>query len=105
MTKNPILNALAAFVYIVIITLVMFFGVENSGEDQEIITPIAILSLFTLSAAVMGYLFCYEPLQLFLDGKKKEGVNLFLKTVAVFGGITAITLLLLFTGVFSNLLK
>lgn len=55
---------------------------------DEIIMPIIMLSLFTLSAAIMAYIFGYQPLQLFLDGKKKDAVSLFLKTVGIFGGIT-----------------
>jgi hypothetical protein len=47
----------------------------------------------------MGYVFLYQPLLLFLDGHKKNAVNLFLQTVAVFAGITAVVLVLLFSGV------
>lgn len=47
------------------------------------------ISLFTLSAAVMPY----------FDGKKKYAVTLFLQTVAVFAGLTAVALALLFSGV------
>jgi len=43
----------------------------------------AMLSLFTLSAAVMGYLFAAEPIMMYLDGKKKEAVNFFFTTVGV----------------------
>lgn len=101
MTKNPFLNALAAFLYIVIISLMMFYGTKNSPGPDTIMAPIAVVSLFTLSAAVMGYVFGYQPLILFLDGKKKAAVNLFLQTVGVFGIITIIILALLFSGLFS----
>jgi hypothetical protein len=57
---------------------------------------IALISLFTLSAAVMGYLFCYQPAQLYFEGKKKDAVRLFLQTVAVFALITVILFGLLF---------
>ncbi|RJQ29898.1 hypothetical protein C4571_00570, partial [Candidatus Parcubacteria bacterium] len=63
-------------------------------------TPIAALSLLTLSVAVMGYLFFYGPLQLYLGGERERAVNLFLKTVGVFAGITALVLLLLFSWAF-----
>lgn len=101
MTKNTFINALAATIYIVLIASVMFYGTKNLGPSNSIIAPIAVVSLFTLSAAVMGYLFCYQPGMLYFDGKKKEAINLFLQTVAVFGCITAFVLLLLFSGVFS----
>lgn len=100
MSKNPFLNAFTATFYIVFIALFMIYGTKLSGPGDSIIAPIAAISLFTLSAAVMGYLFLYNPFMLFMDGKKKEAVNLFLKTVAVFGVITFVILILLFSNVF-----
>jgi hypothetical protein len=98
MTKNPVLNALAALLYIVSISSLMYFGLSNLTGPDTILAPVAMLSLFTFSAAVMGYLFLYQPFQLYFDGKKKQGVDLFLKTMASFGIITAIALALLFFG-------
>ena len=100
MTKNPLINALAATLYITGVALFMFYGIEHGGgQANSVIVPIAVLSLFTLSASVMGYLFLYQPLQLYLDGKKKQAVNLFLQTVAVFAGITVLVFALLFSGI------
>ncbi len=98
MTKNPILNALAATVYIFIVAFVMFYGISHAPGEDTVIIPIAMMSLFTLSAAVMGYLFVYQPLMLYFDGKKKQGINLFLQTLGVFGVITALLLAALFSG-------
>ncbi len=100
MTKNPFLNAIAAIAYIVTIGLVMNTGIRYAPKEDTIMAPIAMISLFTFSAAVMGYLFCLQPAQLYFEGKKKAGLNLFLQTLAVFGGFTALALLLLFTGAF-----
>lgn len=102
MSKNPFLNAFAAIFYIIFIALFMTFGTKFARPEDTIIAPIAAISLFTLSAAIMGYLFLYSPFILFMDGKKKEAINLFLKTVAVFGAFTFIILVLLFTNVFSK---
>ena len=99
MTKNPIINAAVAMAYIAIVSILMFFGTRNLPKQDTFLDPIAVLSLFTLSAAVMGYIFAYEPFQLYFDGKKKEALGLFLKTVASFGVITAILLALLFSGI------
>lgn len=98
MTKNPIINATLASAYISIIAFIMNYGSQMTPHTKSIIVPIAVVSLFTLSAAVMGYLFLYQPGQLYFEGKKKEAVNLFLQTVGVFGVITAIFLLILFSG-------
>ncbi len=101
MSKNPIINGLAASAYIVLVASVMNLGTKLVRHPNTFIAPIALISLFTLSAAVMGYLFCYQPVQLYFDGKKKQAVQLFLQTVLIFGCITALALALLFSGVFS----
>lgn len=90
MSKNPFINALAASVYIVMVATIMNYGSKLFGEADTFVTPIAVLSLFVLSAALMGYFFLYQPFQLYFDGKKKEGVKLFLETVGVFAVITLI---------------
>lgn len=98
MTKNPIINALSAAGYIVIVASIMR-GAEKylSHEPDTIFAPITLISLFTLSAAVMGYIFLSNPLQLYLDGKKKEGVNLFVKTLLSFAVITIVSLTITFS--------
>jgi len=101
MTKNPLVNALAAIFYIILIASVMFYGTKNMGPANSVVGPIAAISLFTLSAAVMGYIFLYQPAQLYFDNKKKLAVNLFLQTVAAFAGITALMLFVLFSGILS----
>ena len=101
MTKNPFLSAATATLYIILVALIMHFGSQNAPQDASLIGPIAGISLFTLSAAVMGYIFCYQPFILFLDGKRKEAVDLFLKTTLAFGIITAAILLLFFSGILS----
>lgn len=100
MTRNPIYNALAASAYISIIASILYYAPKAAGKiDDSVFAPIAFISLFTLSAAVMGYLFLGKPIQLYLSGKKKDAVNLFLKTVAVFAGIT----ILIFIAIFSKI--
>jgi len=90
MTGNPLYNALAASGYIVVLVSLMNFESKIQIDENvaSFIMPIIMLSLFTLSAAVMGYLFCYQPLRLFLEGEKEKAVQLFLKTVGIFGIIT-----------------
>lgn len=100
MTKNPFINAAAASIYIVVVATLMSNANKLFGPKDTLLTPIAVLSLFTLSAAVMGYVFLYQPLLLFLDGKKKNAINLFLQTVAAFAGITVVIFILLFFRVF-----
>lgn len=96
MTKNPFLNALAAVAYIALVASVMFYGPKAAPPRADsVVIPIAMISLFTLSAAVMGYVFLSEPLQLFLSGEKKRAVNLFVQTLLIFAGITALVFIVL----------
>jgi len=95
MFRKPFLNAVAASVYISIVSSFMFYGSKLFPKEDTLLAPIAMLSLFTLSAAVMGYLFLYQPLMLFLDGNKKKAVDFFLRTVAVFSAITILVFVLL----------
>jgi hypothetical protein len=101
MTKNPIINALSASAYIILVVTVFTFITQNlRNKPDTFFAPVTVLSLLTLSVAVMGYLFFYQPLMLFIEGKKKQAVNLFVKTVGVFAVLTVVTLILLFSGLF-----
>ncbi len=100
MSKNPFINALGAAVYISLVVTVMNFIMQTQrNKPDTVFAPLVVLSMLTLSAAVMAYLFFYQPLQLLIDGKKKEAVNLFVQTVGVFAVFTVIVLDLLFSGV------
>ncbi len=85
MTNNPLVNALAGLLYIVVVVLGLFNAQYLGIQEPNVFIPMAMLSLLVFSASLMGYLFLYQPLQLFLDGKKREGVDLFLKTLGIFG--------------------
>lgn len=99
MSKNPIINALSASAYIVLIVTVMTFVSQTQrNKPDTFLAPITLLSVLTLSVAVMGFLFFYQPLQLFIEGKKKEAVGLFVKTVGIFAAFTTVALILLFSG-------
>jgi len=100
MTKNPFINALGASAYITLVAILINFASQNrnSGPDT-FLAPVVVLSLLTLSVTVMAYVFFYQPLQLFISGKKKEAINLFLQTVGIFGVITATVSILVFSGI------
>ena len=91
---------MAAGVYIVLIAGVMNWGTKMVRHPNSFLAPVAVISLFTLSAAIMGYLFCYQPIQLCFENKKKQAINLFLKTTLIFGIITIAALTPLFSGAF-----
>lgn len=100
MTKNPVLNALTATGYIVlVVSIISLLSHTHSNKPDTFLAPILVLSLFTFSAIVMASIFLYQPIQLYLEGKKKKAVSLFVQTMGVFAGITFLILFLLFSGV------
>lgn len=100
MSKNPLLNAASAAAYIItIVTIMSFVTRPLRNKPDTFFAPVIFLSLLTLSVAVMAFLFFYQPLLLFIDGKKKEAVQLFAKTTGIFGLITAVGLAMLFAGI------
>lgn len=96
MTRKPLINAVLALIYIVIVAGVLWTGTILKAGANSFVAPVAMLSLFTFSAAVMGYIFFYQPFVLYFEGKKKAGVDLFLQTLFIFGGITIAILAILF---------
>ena len=97
MSKNPIINALGATTYISLVAMIMNYGSKNSSGPDNWVAPVAVVSLFTLSAGVMAYLFVYQPLVLYFEGKKQVAVKLFLQTLGVFSIFTLIALYLAFS--------
>lgn len=100
MTRKPLTNALFAMMYIIIIVSVMNYIMTHTKGPDTILAPIGMLSLLTLSAATMGYLFLYEPFQLYFDGKKKQAADFLLQTIGFFGGITALIFIAILLGLF-----
>lgn len=99
MSKNAIFNALSAAVYITLVVVVMNYVSQTQRHKPDtIFAPIILISLLTLSVTVMAYLFFYQPLQLYIEGKKKQGIHLFMKTVGIFAVFTAVVLILLIAG-------
>lgn len=101
MTKNPFYNAISAFIYIVLVVLLMNFVSKVGDPSGAIVAPIMMISLFTLSAAVMAYIFLYQPIMLYLDNKKEKAVKLFVQTVGIFASLTLIPFILYIAGIFS----
>lgn len=99
MSKNPLINALGASAYILLVVSIMtLIAQTQSNKPDTFFAPMVIIFMLTLSAAVMAYLFFYQPLILVIDGKKKEAVSLFVRTVGIFAVITALVVTLLFLG-------
>lgn len=92
--KNPYVNSVCAELYIIIVASAMYYFAAPNTPDT-FLNPIAALSVLVLSAAVMGYLFLGQPLQLYLNGEKKQAISFFMRTVVCFAVITIFVVVLL----------
>jgi hypothetical protein len=93
--KKPFMHALAAGLYIAMLVSVINATGSLVPEDN-IAMPMTMLGLFVLSAALMGYLFLYEPFNLYMENRKQEAVLFFGRTVLFFAGCVAVFLILIF---------
>lgn len=93
--KRAALNSLGVLLYVAIVATVMNSGEKWFAKTDTVFTAIAVLMLFTLSAAVVGSLVIGKPIFLYIDGKKKEAISLLTLTVAFLAVITFAVLLYL----------
>ncbi len=99
MLKKPFVYAFGASGYIVLVGIfINFVSHTQNNKPDTFLAPITFLSLLTLSVAVMAFFFFYQPLQFFIDGKKKQATSFFVQTLVIFAGITVAILVLLFSG-------
>ena len=87
-----VVDSLGIFAYVSLVSWVMFnaeYIFDNSKPD-DFTAPLMILLLFVMSATITGSLFLGRPIYLYFDGMKKEGVKLFLYTLACLVLITLI---------------
>jgi hypothetical protein len=89
--KKPIIYALGAITYIVLIVSIMNFAEPIlKNKPDNIFMPITMLSLLVMSVAVMGFLFLSEPIRLYVEGQKKEAVLFFGKIVGFFACLVSL---------------
>ena len=91
-------NALFAVIYIAIVATIMFYGPKLAGivdKPDTVLAPIAMISLLTLSVALMGYLFFWTPFELYQSGDKLGAVKTLLRTIGTFAVMTIILIALM----------
>lgn len=95
MKWNPFINTIAAAAYIGAVALFMHF-IQSLRHDtpDTLLDGIGVISLFVFSAAVMAFLFFYQPLLRLVANKHAEALSYFLKTLGIFGVLTIIVLVL-----------
>ena len=98
MSRNPYSSAFLAAAYIVFVVLLISYGPAYVRDKPDtILAPMAMLSLLVFSVVLMGYLFFLQPVQMFLEGQKREAVDFFTKTLGAFAVITGVALAVAFT--------
>lgn len=85
MKDNPIVHSLGhavlVLVYVSLVAQVMNHGTQWFGADDKAWTPVVVLMLFVLSAAITGSLVLGRPVLMYMDGKKKDALQFFGYTV------------------------
>jgi len=95
--KYSIIDSLSTAVYIALVVLVLYsLNHSSTGIKQTILIPILMLTLFVFSAALTGSLVLGRPILWYLDGKKKEAVNLFVYTLWILLLIILFLLVIIF---------
>lgn len=91
------INALGTFLYIGLVSSLMFNAPKIFGSDSKetVLIPIAMLLLFVVSASITGLLVLGRPIMWYLDGKKKEAVSLLVGTIMFLLLITIVAFLVL----------
>jgi heme O synthase-like polyprenyltransferase len=79
--QRSFLNALGTGVYVTAIAALIYNGNKIFGQKDTAITPIIVLMLFVVSAAITGSLVLGKPVLMFLEGQKNQAIKLFIYTV------------------------
>ncbi len=95
---TAIVNALTTVIYVAAVASFIFYGSQGKfGSNKTILIPIVMLLLFVFSAALTALLIFGRPALLYLDGKKKEALQLLTYTLGVFLALTLVAIFLLIT--------
>lgn len=83
--NNPKLHSLGHAVlvlaYVSLVAFVMSHGNQFFGMHDTAWTPVGVLMMFVLSAAITSTLVLGRPVLMYLDGKKKDALQFFGYTV------------------------
>lgn len=89
-------NVSGAAVYIFLVSQVMSHGEKWFGREDNAFTPVAVLLLFSLSAATVGGLVFGESVLMIFQKKYTEAVKAAIYSVSWLAGYTFIALLSLY---------
>ena len=101
--KTALINASATAAYIILVASLLFYAGNAKWGQQTptVLIPIFMLMLFVFSATVTATLMLGKPVLWYLEGKKKEALQLLGHTLGIFFIIIMVALGLLI-GVYSK---
>ena len=80
--KQSFLFSSIAVVYIALVSTIMNNAERIFGQqDKSVLAPIVFLLLLVISVAMMGTLIFGKPLMLYIDGKRREAVEMVICTI------------------------
>jgi len=89
-------QALAVFAYILLVVeIITTMGNLFPNDGPGLLQPVAFLLLFVTSAAITGFLVLGKLITLYLDGLKKEAIELFGYTIGWLALIAAVVFIVL----------
>lgn len=90
LVQRSFLNALGTVAYVTVVALIMSNGNKIFGVKDTTLTPIAVLMLFVLSAAITASLVAGKPVLMYLNNQKNEAVRLFIYTLCWLALVTVV---------------
>ncbi len=87
-----LIQAVAVALYVILIAVILNSGEQLFGKMSTFWGPVAFLLLFVVSAAITGALTLARPLMLYFDNHRREGIKLFLWTIAWLVVVTLLAL-------------
>lgn len=85
------LNAIATVLYVAAVAWFLS-NAEHWFKNEGFLVPLCILLLFVISATVTGLLVLGRPVQMYIDGVKREGIRMLFITL---GWLVACALIVL----------
>lgn len=93
--KKSFLYSIGAAAWIIIVASFMQKANDWFGTEDTIVSVIAVLILFSMSALIVGGLLVGKPVFLYIDGKKKEAILMIAANVGWMLGFFTVTLITL----------
>ncbi|MEJ0021466.1 MAG: hypothetical protein WDN47_02660 [Candidatus Doudnabacteria bacterium] len=94
MKDNPVAHSLGhavlVLLYVTLVASIMNHGSVWFGQKDTAFTPILVLMLFVLSAAITSALVLGRPVLMYFDGQKKEALKFFGYTVGWMFALTVV---------------